>query len=1188
MDKDSIMKNVVISSFLAILLLTAGLVNAQGKPELVEINFLSGLNPQPIDSTSYGDVTVELKFDVPTMNPLIDPVVKFGLGSARDHSVSKGEGWRVNNVWQGIFRVSNNVPASDDGEYIFEISGAVDSDSDTMDTTLSTVLDETLFICRSGELDLSTTSVDFDTITTGNQKIINVKIFNESCATLSVSNVSMPFPFSLVGNFSSFDIAGNGNRSLAIAFSPNSRGTFTGNLTITSNDRQQSTHVVTLTGVARGPQMVVTSPGIPQELAMLSFAKLEVGSILSKTIEITNKKAGVEALSDTLHISNIFTSDPAYSVFPITLELPPDSSALVQVTFSPTNAQPYSATLTIDSDDLAWPQGLYSVVLNGDASDVAPPPPLTSITVNWSGYNGYINGLYLPICWANPIDNSGIGAIWWYFSRVPLNPLTAPEPDTLKTTASVGGRILLNTGGFCASLPLFGRITSGFWYCYLWLEDGLGNRAWRNALPGTFVYDATAPGAPSILSRSITPVTRWFGFANPFNLTIEIPIDATRNRRDASEVRWKYQTPPTSNSDYDDHYIFQANDPVNKTFNVPFTSDALCGDDSLYVWLADSAGNVDYTKSTVVRYRFDVCDPEIRRTRDDLDNIADLGEVFLDTLEITDDVSIKTAEVHYRFGGAASDEPTRKLNRISGTDNFVLDIPLAGVTRRGIEYRVVAIDSLGNEGQGPIETSYCGEFDDEFDEEEFWFPVRARVEGNGDFRIDTDGRPVPLIAGEDSTNYQLISIPFDLDSSAVEKVLADDLGAYDDRQWRLFDLSEFDPISGEATYLEGEDARPFVPGRSYFLITRKENIIVDSGAGQTRRTVCNDTLEVLPGWNLIATPFNFPVHRESMYLRDSQFEEEISLRSFERGWNIVDVLEPWKGYALYVTPSEEQSSEDPIKLVIRPKAAQGRLSKPVSDYLTLQPGEWLVQISGSAGQSLDFENWAGVRNEALESFDKFELAEPPVIGRFLRVQFAKPEWNQPARGFSTDIRPAGSDEQVWEFDVQTNQPETSVKLDFSFLGDFPANAEVFLVDEGLQIAQNLRANSQYTFKSGKVGSQKKLKLIVGSAQFASAAAGAILLVPTKFDLLQNFPNPFNPETSIRYNLPAASQVKLEIFDVLGRKVRTLVNGEQKNAGYHSTLWNGRDDSGRQVASGVYIYRIVSDQQSLSRKMILMK
>ncbi len=1178
MDKGATMKKVLIGLLLAGLFLSSGMASAQ-TPKLIEINFYGiGNNSQAnLEET----VTVELKFDR-VMNTDVQPVVRAGLDEPFTLNVpAVAQGWTLNDTWQGFFTVSPNVPDTDDGEYIFQIYGAKSLSGDVeMDTTLSTVLDATLFICRTGELHLSATSLNFGIIKAGDQKTLNVTISNESCAALAVSNVSLPFPFSVVSSPSFFEIPGDSSRVLTILFSPTSRGVFTGNITITSNDRFQSTHTVQLTGSARGPQIALTPP------SALNFGKLEVGAQFTKDVVITNEKDDANpALNDTLHIQNIYTDHVAYQVSATAFVIPPDSSETVAVTFAPPNAQLFNGRiLSIASNDLTQP--LRTIVLNGDASDEAPPPPLTSVIATWSGYNGYISGAFLPICWENPVDNSGIRAIWWYFSTTPLDPETAPEPDTLQTAVSVGGRILLTPGGFCASLPLFGRITSGFWYCYLWLEDGNGNRSWRNALPATFVYDVTAPLKPVIKSRSIL-ATRWFGFGNPFNLTIEIPLDATRNRRDAAEVFWKYKTPPTAASDFNGKLTFPAGDQLNRTFNIPFNSDDLCGDDSLYVWLADSAGNVNHENYTIVPYRFDVCPPVIKRTRIDTDNIAKIGQVFRDTLKITDKgiglLNVDSSWVYYRFGGADAEEPRRLLKRLTDT-TFVVEIPLAGVTRRGIEYRVTALDSIvGNTGLGPISTSYCGELDDHFEEEEFWFPVRARVEGQGDFRIDADGRPVPLIAGADSTNYQLISVPYDLDSSAVENVLADDLGAYDDTQWRLFDYKTDNP---EATrFLEGEGVRPFAPGRSYFLITRKPDIVVDSGPGNTRRTVCNDTLRVYEGWNLIATPFNFPVHKESMYLLNSN--SVISLRSFERGWNIVDVMEPWKGYALFVTRPSSQESSVPIYLIIQPKAARGRLSK-ASDGLTLQPGEWLIQISGSAGQALDLENWAGLRNEALESFDKFELAEPPVIGRFLRVQFPKPEWRQPARGFSTDIRPAGKSEQVWEVEVQTNQPETLVKLDFTFLGDFPADAEVYLVDEGSKMAQNLRANASYSFKSGTQGSEKTLKLIVGSAEFASAAAGDVPLVPTEFDLLQNFPNPFNPETTIRYNLPAASPVKLEIFDVLGRKVRTLVNADRQNPGYHTVLWNGRDDRGRPAASGVYIYRIVSDKQSLSRKMILMK
>jgi hypothetical protein len=1182
------MKNVVIQSTLGLLLLSSVLLNAQTKPNLTEINFLvSGV---PVNATGNGDVTVELKFDR-TMNTEIDPIVTFGLEEPFELNVpKKGNGWISNTLWQGFFTVSANNPETDDGEYVFQISDAVELGGAEMDTTLSTELEETLFICRAGKVDLSSASLNFGSITAGEGETRNLTIFNQSCAPLTVTGVvfSPSSNFALTNTPPAFTIPGNGSRNLTILFSTNNRGNVSGSMTIFSNDPDQSTHVVSLTGSARGPKIEVTNPGIPISLGEINFGKWDVGTLQTRVIAITNISDGANpSLSDTLRVSSISTNNEVYGATPTTLVIPPDSTELVDVKFAPTSPLLYNGRiLSISSNDLTQP--IRTIVLNGDARDELPPPQLNDISINLPNYNGYISGNFLPICWSNPSDPTGIAAIWWYFSNVPLDPLTAPKPDTTQKTSggrvvSIGGRIQLGLNGTCASLRLFGTIGAGLWYGYIWAEDGSGNQEWRSASGGEFVYDINPPLKPKILSSF--PIDRWFGSGN-YNLTIEILPDPSHGRKDAARVFWKYKAAPTASSDFSGQFTLPSGSG-NKTLNVPFNSESLCGDDSLYVWLEDSVGNVDHRNYTALRYRFDICDPVIERTRPDTVNIARLGQAFTDTLLITDaGVGVDTAWVLYRFGGADAAEPPRKVTRIPDTDKFVMDIPPAGVTRRGIEYRVIAQDSLDNTGTGPTTSTYCGELDDDFEEEEFWFPVRTRIEGNGLFRIDGDGKPVPLIAGEDSTNYQLFSVPYDLDTSGVLNVLEDDLGDYDDTQWRLFDYKTDNP---EATrFREGANARPFVPGRSFFLITRKENIVVDSGPGRTRRTICDDSIRVYEGWNLIATPFDFPVHRDEMRLSFDDHESSVSLRSYERGWNIINVMEPWKGYALYVTRPVGLPASTLMYLIITPKADIGRLEKIASDdHFALQPGEWLVQVSASAGQSLDLENWAGVREGAAENFDRYELAEPPVIGRFLRVQFAKPEWNQPARGFSTDIRPV-SREQAWDFEVETNQPETLVRLDFSFLGDFPASAEVFVVDESAKIAQNLRGNAVYSFKSGRDGSNKKMKLIVGSAQFASAAAGEIELVPQRFELLQNYPNPFNPETSLRYNLPAAGDVRLEVFDVLGRKVRTLVNGEHKNAGYHHTLWNGRDDNGRQVASGVYIYRVVSGQQSLSRKMILMK
>ena len=94
-------------------------------------------------------------------------------------------------------------------------------------------------------------------------------------------------------------------------------------------------------------------------------------------------------------------------------------------------------------------------------------------------------------------------------------------------------------------------------------------------------------------------------------------------------------------------------------------------------------------------------------------------------------------------------------------------------------------------------------------------------------------------------------------------------------------------------------------------------------------------------------------------------------------------------------------------------------------------------------------------------------------------------------------------------------------------------------------------------------------------------------MPQTFALQPNFPNPFNPSTTIRYQLPSAAPVRLELYDVLGQKVRTLVE-DQGVAGVHRVVWDGRDSAGRAVAGGVYFYRLQAGEFSQVRKLLLLK
>ncbi len=97
----------------------------------------------------------------------------------------------------------------------------------------------------------------------------------------------------------------------------------------------------------------------------------------------------------------------------------------------------------------------------------------------------------------------------------------------------------------------------------------------------------------------------------------------------------------------------------------------------------------------------------------------------------------------------------------------------------------------------------------------------------------------------------------------------------------------------------------------------------------------------------------------------------------------------------------------------------------------------------------------------------------------------------------------------------------------------------------------------------------------------------VAAVPAKFDLDQNYPNPFNPTTTIKYQLAKPSNVTLQVYNVMGQLVTTLVNKNQ-NAGYYTIIWNGLNEHGEQVATGVYFYRLNAGSFNSIKKMLLLK
>ena len=94
-------------------------------------------------------------------------------------------------------------------------------------------------------------------------------------------------------------------------------------------------------------------------------------------------------------------------------------------------------------------------------------------------------------------------------------------------------------------------------------------------------------------------------------------------------------------------------------------------------------------------------------------------------------------------------------------------------------------------------------------------------------------------------------------------------------------------------------------------------------------------------------------------------------------------------------------------------------------------------------------------------------------------------------------------------------------------------------------------------------------------------------IPAEFTLLQNYPNPFNPETTIQFGLPHESKVVLKIYNLIGQEIKTLVN-ENRKAGFHKITWQGDNNFGQRVSSGVYLYKLYSGNFVEIKKMVVIQ
>ena len=190
-------------------------------------------------------------------------------------------------------------------------------------------------------------------------------------------------------------------------------------------------------------------------------------------------------------------------------------------------------------------------------------------------------------------------------------------------------------------------------------------------------------------------------------------------------------------------------------------------------------------------------------------------------------------------------------------------------------------------------------------------------------------------------------------------------------------------------------------------------------------------------------------------------------------------------------------------------------------------------------------------------------------------------------GYSKDLRSNIETNGVWNLRINIGNEVGPLVLKGSYVDGMPGDMKLMIVDVSSRNVIKNFPNDNFKIDQTNLKFYD-LKIIVGDEAYVLSKVAEILnSIPTEFSLGQNYPNPFNPVTKIDIALPLTGDVTLVIYNILGQKVRTMFAGEL-NYGYHTMQWNGLDDQGLRVSSGVYFSEFRARNHRQTKKMLLLK
>ncbi|MFP4520616.1 MAG: FG-GAP-like repeat-containing protein [Fibrobacterota bacterium] len=425
-------------------------------------------------------------------------------------------------------------------------------------------------------------------------------------------------------------------------------------------------------------------------------------------------------------------------------------------------------------------------------------------------------------------------------------------------------------------------------------------------------------------------------------------------------------------------------------------------------------------------------------------------------------------------------------------------------------------------------------------------------------------------AGGDSA-WHMVSVPFK-SVNKPEGLSDNDLFIYDPS-------AEKDPEYGR--YKNGSGISKLARGKSYWLNTDKR-ITLTSNASFISDSLFQ--MQFKSGWNQTASPFPFAL---------SVYKDTIHTYYVYRNGSYAkaaDCLEPWKGYFVWV-PSDttvlfkaEPSYDSSSGLTARRLYKGGGVSEE----------KWQLNISVVSGENTDDLLTAGVVPGAGDGFDALnDRPKPPSFSsKALRTAFLRSSWHENTEEFSRDIRAPEKDEHWWEFRITGTKKKSEIKI--SGIQSLPAGKSAYLVKgTGTDGSVYDLEKTMGVFVSEEQSDEEYYSLVVtGDPDFSDR-------FKLEYGIRRNYPNPFNPSTTIEFTLPyeftragrlktGGQKVNLNVYDIRGRLVKTMAEKDFERGRTYRMIWSGYNNSGRSVASGIYLIRFSTGNYAKTRKMTLIR